>query len=329
MFYSRRALPEPPAHLADRRARRKAQLRRRRLAALGALLAVIVATAAVVLAAAGSSSPSPAARAAGRRAARQPQRRAASATATAAASGTAAGTASAATAAIQRLLGLGLPIYCGGPRGNEVAFTFDDGPGVYTHYAIKKLTAAHEGATFFDVGKSIDGWPGFLGREVKLGGVEDHTYTHVPLISLSPSEVTYQLRATAQKIEVATGQHVALWRPPYELYNATVDRIAQGLGLLNVLWDDDSQDSLGANYAQITSNVEAGLRPGAIIEMHENRGQTIRALTALLPALRRHHLRSVSVPQLLASDPPSVAQVRQGISGCKKEGEFFTKGPPE
>ena len=88
-------------------------------------------------------------------------------------------------------------------------------------------------------------------------------------------------------------------------------------------------DSLGANYAQITRNVEAGLRPGAIIEMHENRGQTIRALTTLLPALHNRHLRSVSVPHLLASDPPSVQQVRAGLAGRKREGELPTRPAAE
>ena len=50
--------------------------------------------------------------------------------------------------------------------------------------------------------------------------------------------------------------------------------------------------------------------------MHENRGQTIRALTTLLPYLHSHHLRSVSLPELFASDPPSVAQLRRGPAGC-------------
>jgi peptidoglycan/xylan/chitin deacetylase (PgdA/CDA1 family) len=78
----------------------------------------------------------------------------------------------------------------------------------------------------------------------------------------------------------------------------------------------DSRDSLGANWAGIIRNVDAGLRPGAIILMHENRGQTIRALTTLLPVLHRRHLRSVSLPELFATDPPSVAQVRHGEQGC-------------
>jgi peptidoglycan/xylan/chitin deacetylase (PgdA/CDA1 family) len=90
--------------------------------------------------------------------------------------------------------------------------------------------------------------------------------------------------------------------------------------LLEILWSDDSADSLGATWAGIIRNVEAGLRPGEIILMHENRGQTIRALTTLLPELRRRHLRSVSLPELFASDPPSAAQVREGSRGCHLAG---------
>jgi peptidoglycan/xylan/chitin deacetylase (PgdA/CDA1 family) len=109
---------------------------------------------------------------------------------------------------------------------------------------------------------------------------------------------------------------VQLFRPPYGAHNATVDAIARRLGLLEILWNVDSADSLGANYAGIIRNVEAGMRPGAIILMHENRGQTIRALTTILPELRRRGLRSVSLPELLASDPPSRAQLKAGTGGC-------------
>jgi peptidoglycan/xylan/chitin deacetylase (PgdA/CDA1 family) len=97
-----------------------------------------------------------------------------------------------------------------------------------------------------------------------------------------------------------------------------VDRAAKRLGLLEILWTVDSGDSLGANWAGIIRNVEAGLHPGAIILMHENRGQTIRALTTLLPELHRRHLRSVSLPELFAADPPSVGQVGRGQLGCSQ-----------
>ena len=50
--------------------------------------------------------------------------------------------------------------------------------------------------------------------------------------------------------------------------------------------------------------------------MHENRGQTIRALDVIFSALRQRHLDAVTVPQLIAEDPPSIAQLRKGYDGC-------------
>jgi peptidoglycan/xylan/chitin deacetylase (PgdA/CDA1 family) len=219
-------------------------------------------------------------------------------------------------AKIQRLAQLGLPVYCGARHGNEVAFTFDDGPGVYTHFAVKKLTEAHERATFFVVGRSMDGWPGWLPKEVKLGAIGDHTYTHPVLTGLSPSAIISEIARTKEKIEATIGQPVYLFRPPYGARSATVDGIVQQLGLLEIMWSVDSGDSLGADWAGIIRNVEAGLYPGAIILMHENRGQTIRALTTLLPELHRRHLRSVSLPELFATDAPTVGQIRGGEAAC-------------
>jgi peptidoglycan/xylan/chitin deacetylase (PgdA/CDA1 family) len=221
-----------------------------------------------------------------------------------------------ATDNIKKLVALGLPIYCAGPKGNAVAFTFDDGPGPYTHYAVKKLTQAGERATFFVVGKSMDAFPGWLPRELKVAAIGDHSATHPDLLGLSPDEVRSQLATTKQKIEASSGQPVELWRPPYGARNTTIDHIGQSLGMLEILWSTDSADSLGAEWDGIIRNVEAGLHPGAIILMHENRGQTIRALTTILPYLQQHHMRSVSLPELFASDPPSPDQVRQGPNGC-------------
>lgn len=219
-------------------------------------------------------------------------------------------------ATIHRLARLALPVYCGGHRGRDLAFTFDDGPGVYTHYAVKKLAAAHERATFFVVGRAIEAWPGWLKRELRVGTLGDHTFTHPDLAELPPAQVSSELETNKRLIERESGQQVDLFRPPYGAQDVTVNHIARHLGLLDIMWSMDSRDSLGANWAGIVKNVESDLRPGAIILMHENRGQTIRALTTLLPVLHRRHLQSVSLPQLFATDPPSPAQVHKGLTAC-------------
>jgi len=135
------------------------------------------------------------------------------------------------------------------------------------------------------------------------------------------TEAARQLESSVQEIASGAEESSSGCQESLSAVNAITDRIAQRLGLLEILWSVDSGDSVGANWALIIREVEAELKPGMIILFHENRGQTIRALTTLLPDLRRAHLRSVSVPELLATDPPSLRQLREGINGCDTGGK--------
>jgi peptidoglycan-N-acetylglucosamine deacetylase len=219
-------------------------------------------------------------------------------------------------AAVERLARYGLPLFCGGRSKRLVALTFDDGPGPYTHFAIRKLRENHLRATFFLVGKQIRAYPGWARREKPVAALGDHTLTHPFLPALAQPEMVQEIAGAKALIEHATGDRVVLFRPPYEGRTPAIDREAKALGLLEVLWNVDSGDSLGAEYAGIEHNVLAGLHPGSIILMHENRGQTIRALPVIFAAIAREHFRTVTVPQLIAEDPPSLAQLRAGGNGC-------------
>jgi peptidoglycan/xylan/chitin deacetylase (PgdA/CDA1 family) len=219
-------------------------------------------------------------------------------------------------AAVGRLARSGLPLFCGGRSKRMVALTFDDGPGPYTYLAIRKLHQSRLRATFFLVGKQIRAYPGWAGREAPVAAVGDHTLTHPFLPALAHPEMVEQIAGAKALIEHASGERVVLFRPPYEGRTPAIDGEAKALGMLEVLWNVDSADSLGAEYAGIEHNVIAGLHPGSIILMHENRGQTIRALPAIFAALDRDHLRAVTVPELVEEDPPSQTQLRAGGRGC-------------
>lgn len=305
-----REVPESLARLRGRRT--DARSAARRLAA-GCLMLAGVALAIALLAGKGAASRRQRARPAvrGQAAAHEHAR-------LAAASGQPNGTASESqeTPRLRRLAALGKPIYCAGPRGDEVALTFDDGPGQYTRLALAKLRKHHVKATFFVVGRNIALTPHALRLERRLGAVGDHTYTHPLLTSLSPGQAEAEIVRTKHAVEAASGAPVFLFRPPYGARDETIDSIAKANGLLEIMWTVDSADSLGASYAQIERNVIAGLRPGAIVLMHENRGQTIRAMLGIFAALHHRRLRPVSVAKLLADDPPSEAQLRAGGAGC-------------
>lgn len=217
---------------------------------------------------------------------------------------------------VRSLIALGKPIYCAARRGNEVALTFDDGPGPYTRLMLAKLRKHHITATFFDVGRNIPLLPNAPRQELAQGGLGDHTFTHPLLTALPVQEAESEITRTQAALERAAGAHVFLFRPPYGGRNETIDSIVRRHGMLEILWTVDSADSLGAEWFQIEHNVIEGLHGGAIILMHENHGQTIRAMLGIFAALKRRHIRPVSVAQLLTDDTPSVAQVRAGGAAC-------------
>lgn len=310
--------PDNPLRRADRRARARRlarRLRTRRRRALAVLiLAIALGTVALALASPGGD-----AKGRDKRSGRSTSAgglEGTSASRPGAGARAPAGAEAAESPEIRHLISLGKPIYCAAPRGNEVALTFDDGPGTYTRLAIVKLRKHSIKATFFIVGRNIPLLPAALRQERALGAVGDHTFTHPLLTSLAPTEAQEQIVHTKHAVEHASGGPVFLFRPPYGAHDAVIDSIARRNGLLETLWTVDSQDSLGANYAQIERTVIAGMKPGAIILMHENHGQTIRAMLNIFAALKRKHLRPVSVARLLTDDPPSDAQVRAGGLGC-------------
>jgi peptidoglycan/xylan/chitin deacetylase (PgdA/CDA1 family) len=73
-------------------------------------------------------------------------------------------------------------------------------------------------------------------------------------------------------------------------------------GLAQVLWDVDTQDWLNRDVATTTQRVLAGVRPGAIVLMHDIHPSTVEAVPGIVDSLRAAGYTLVTVPQLLGPD---------------------------
>ena len=215
---------------------------------------------------------------------------------------------------LARLASLGEPIYCGAGTKPLIALTFDDGPGVLTPRALKQLGRYHAKATFFLVGKLLLE-PSFAAiaafeaaRRMAFG---NHTWAHVPVTHGTPALYSHQIIATSNAVHRATGQWPRLFRPPFGAHDRRLDSWLRSQGLLEILWSTDSLDSQGATTNKVLRTVIHGIRPGAIILMHDNRGTTEAALPRILHIITERGLRAVTVPELLTLDPPTKNQLRQ------------------
>jgi peptidoglycan/xylan/chitin deacetylase (PgdA/CDA1 family) len=179
-------------------------------------------------------------------------------------------------------------------------------------------------ATFFTNGKNMDRWQDTLKREASQQALGDHTWSHHYLPGLSTGEQIQEVARSVGKSEQITHKAVRLFRPPYGAGTNTVSNWVNQHNMVQVLWTQDSRDSLGAPWTEILSRSEQYITPGSIILLHENRGQTIKAVNRLLPEIRRRGFKAVTLPELLALNPPSEAQLRTdaGVRAGTRTGKY-------
>jgi peptidoglycan-N-acetylglucosamine deacetylase len=211
-------------------------------------------------------------------------------------------------AAIDRVLAYAPAITEGGAHGNELALTFDDGPGPYTEDLVGELNRLHVHATFFAIGEEERYFSGGTRLELRSGdAVGNHTETHPMMATLSRHDQHEELLEQAARIELLGGPRPRLFRPPYGSFDATTFRELHAMRLLMVLWSTDTADYTLPGVQAIVQRALAGAHPGAIILMHDaggNRQETIEALPAIIAGLRRRGLHPVTVPRLMLDDPP-------------------------
>jgi peptidoglycan/xylan/chitin deacetylase (PgdA/CDA1 family) len=214
--------------------------------------------------------------------------------------------------AIDRVLAYTPAITHGGDKGNEVALTFDDGPGPYTERLVEVLNSLHVTATFFAIGEEERYFSRGTLLELHSGDVVgDHTETHPMMASLSRHEQHEELFEQIARIELLGGPRPRLFRPPYGSFNATTFSELHALRLLMVLWSTDTADYTLPGVHAIVERALAGAHPGAIILMHDaggDRSETIAALPAIIAGLRKRGLRPVTIPRMMLDDPPPPGQ---------------------
>ena len=214
--------------------------------------------------------------------------------------------------AVATIAGRGLPLYCGGGHTSEVALTFDDGPTAYTPRLLDALRRSGAPATFFLIGESAARYRSYARTEAELGAVGAHTQHHLALTGLGLAAARREIVEGTRSVDRAVGATVRLFRPPGGRRSLAIDRIVASQGLLAVGWAVDPRDWARASPNSVVAALASDPRlvGGAIVVLHEFKLSTIGAFPALVHMLRQRGLHPVTVPRLLADDPPTLTQQR-------------------
>jgi peptidoglycan/xylan/chitin deacetylase (PgdA/CDA1 family) len=191
-----------------------------------------------------------------------------------------------------------------------VALTFDDGPSPQTLRTLELLDELGLAGTFFLVGADAEAHPGIVKEIVRSGHeVASHGMVHSHHLLRSPRAVLADLAAGAGALEAAGAERPRFFRPPYGQMSAATVAAARRAGMEVVLWSRWGKEfaATGPSVNEVTRRVTSGLRPGAIVVLHDSDSYappgTASLTHAVLPALagelRRRNLAALRLGELV------------------------------
>jgi peptidoglycan/xylan/chitin deacetylase (PgdA/CDA1 family) len=131
----------------------------------------------------------------------------------------------------------------GCPNERTWALTFDDGPTNITTQLLDLLDKTNVKVTFCVLGAHAKQYPEIVKRAYESGHqIASHTYSHAHLMSLSNEQIVYEVRATEEAIEAATGVRPRYLRPPFGEADDRVKSILKKMGYKLLLWNVDPID---------------------------------------------------------------------------------------
>jgi peptidoglycan/xylan/chitin deacetylase (PgdA/CDA1 family) len=198
----------------------------------------------------------------------------------------------------------------------EVALTFDDGPHArYTPELLDALDRAGARATFFVVGSHVEAHPELV-RETRRRGHEigTHLHSHARETVYDSRLFHEELSRCQRTLEDLLGEPLSWLRFPYgERGQQRCAEIAARYGVRAAYWTFSSLDSRTLEPEAIRARVAAGLRPGAIVLMHDaladegrvkppyvaDRSGTLLSLPLIGAELRSRELAAVTLSELV------------------------------
>jgi peptidoglycan/xylan/chitin deacetylase (PgdA/CDA1 family) len=174
-----------------------------------------------------------------------------------------------------------------GTNPQQVALTFDDGPGEWTLPIVKLLHQHSARATFFQLGRKLRAMGQLMsGSRNEIG---NHSFDHLYLGDHSEDVIREQIT----KCQEAIGAPPCLFRPPYGRVAPTpVDAIAESMGYKVVMWSCCPGDWAAKNTRDTVMHVAEQLNAatrGEIVLLHDgspdglgDRRYTVEAVDIIL-----------------------------------------------
>lgn len=194
---------------------------------------------------------------------------------------------------------------------HEIALTIDDGPDPsVTPQVLDLLDRYACRATFFCIGQQAERHPGLCREIVRRGhAIENHSQRHSHHFSvLGPRALAHELQMSQDTLTRVCGQRPLFFRAPAGLRNVFLQPVLARLGLTLASWSARGFDTRVSHAQRVKSSLLRGLRPGAILLMHDGHAARtaqgvpviLDVLPAVLEAAAAAGLRAVTLREALS-----------------------------
>ena len=193
-----------------------------------------------------------------------------------------------------------------------VWLTIDDGPSTQTAAMLDLLDAHAATATFFVVGERAAARPDAVREIVRRGhSLGNHSATHPQawFWALPPARMQAEIARTQVVLAEITGVAPRWFRAVVGMANPFVAAALKRHGLARVAWCARGFDAVAADPAAVVARIERGLRPGAIVLLHEGaaHGRNVETLALLLQRLDQLGYSTLLPESLEAAEPLTAA----------------------
>lgn len=181
-----------------------------------------------------------------------------------------------------------------------ISLTFDDGPNTQiTPQVLQILRQERVPASFFLIGDRITEESARVARQVFDMGcdIENHSVTHRAMDQMTPEEIRREIDGCTEKIVAITGRAPRFFRPPYIAVSQTLYDTVD-LGMICGVGCEDWVPTVPAQTR--IERILCCAKDGDILLLHDMPGNdnTVTALRAVIPALKRRGFRFVTCAQL-------------------------------
>ena len=179
-----------------------------------------------------------------------------------------------------------------------VWLTIDDGPSDDTDAMLELLDRHRARATFFLVGERARARPDDVREIARRGhGIGNHSASHPQawFWALGPARMAREVADTQAVLAGLGGAPPRWFRAVVGMANPFVSAPLRDLGLARVAWCARGFDAVAADPASVVARIERGLRPGAIVLLHEGaaHGRNVEMIGKLLQRLDARGYRAV------------------------------------